>query len=303
MENLCGNELAAGTVLDDRYVIGKVIGSGGFGLTYLAYDTELERTVAIKEFFPKGVVIRRKDSTVIEPLTSFHAEEFGIGAEKFRNEAEIISELGDNTDIIKLYGTFRQNGTVYYVMEYVNGITISDYIKKYGKITEGQALYMAVNIAAAFGHIHSRNIIHRDLSPNNIMLTADGKVKLVDFGNARPFFSDSENSMTIALKHGYAPLEQYQRHGNQGPWTDIYSLGTVIYYALTLMVPNDPMTRLDNDKVFRRMLSDSSPHLAAVINKMSAIKISERYSCSSSLLKDLEHIKVKPQGFDIRIPL
>ena len=293
--------LTAGAVLDDRYVIGRVIGMGGFGITYLAYDTELEKTVAIKEFYPKGVVIRIMDSSDIEPITSFHAEEFKSGAEKFKNEAEILSGLGDNTDVIKVYGTFRQNGTIYYVMEYVHGITINEYTKRYGKINEGQALHTAVSIAVTFGHIHSKNVIHRDLSPNNIVFTVDGKVKLVDFGNARPFSTEAENSMTVALKHGYAPLEQYQHHGNQGPWTDIYSLGTVLYYALTLEAPNDPMTRLDNDNEFQRTISKTSPHLAAVINKMSAVKICERYQCSKSLLNDLEQIKVKPQGFNIRI--
>ena len=302
----CDNEirsvaLTAGAVLNDRYVIGKVIGTGGFGITYLAYDTELEKTVAIKEFYPKGVAIRRMDDPAIEPLTSFHAEEFKAGAEKFKNEAEILSGLGDNTDVIKVFGTFGENGTIYYVMEYVHGITINEYTQKYGKISEGQALHMAVSIAVTFGHIHSKNIIHRDLSPNNILLTADGKVKLVDYGNARHFFPEGENSMTVAVKHGYAPLEQYQRHGNQGPWTDIYSLGTVLYYALTLVSPNDPMTRLADDSEFQSLLSENSQHLAAVINKMSAVKISERYSCSSSLLEELEQIKIKPLGFDIRI--
>ena len=302
----CDNEirsvaLTAGAVLDDRYVIGKVIGIGGFGITYLAYDTESEKTVAIKEYYPKGAAIRRMDDPAIEPLTSFHAEEFREGAEKFKNEADILSGLGDNKDIIKVYGTFGQNGTMYYVMEYVHGITINEYIQDHGKINEGQAMHIASNIAVTFGHIHSRNIIHRDLSPNNILLTVDGKVKLVDFGNARSFFPDDENSMTVSLKHGYAPLEQYQHHGNQGPWTDIYSLGAVLYNALTLALPNDPMTRLDNDMEFQGLLSENSPHLAPVINRMSAVKIDERYSCSSSLLKDLEQIKVKPQGFDIHI--
>ena len=302
----CGREiesvpLKAGTSLDDRYVLGKVIGSGGFGITYLAYDAEREKTVAIKEYYPKGIAIRNLDDTGIEPLTSIHKAEFSTGAEKFGNEAEILSGLGDNTEVIKVYNTFRQNGTIYYVMEYVHGITINEYIVRYGKISEGQAWYTAQSIASAFGHIHSRNIIHRDLSPNNIMLTVDGKVKLVDFGNARPFFDEGENSMTVALKPGYAPLEQYQHYGNQGPWTDIYSLGTVLYYALTLMKPNDPMTRLDDDREFQEGLSGIDRRFAAVINKMSAVKITERYSCSGELLEALKTVKIKPQGFDIKL--
>lgn len=292
--------LTAGEALADRYVIGKTIGNGGFGITYLAYDTELEKTVAIKEYYPKNAAIRSADNVTLEPLTSLHEEEFSAGAERFRNEAEILSGLGDSTDVIRVYETFEQNGTIYYVMEYVHGITVAEYVRKHGSISEGQALYMAERVAGAFTHIHSRNVIHRDLTPNNIMLSIDGRVKLVDFGNARAFFYDGANSMTVALKPGYAPLEQYQHHGNHGPWTDIYSLGMVMYYALTLSVPDDPMTRLDDDREFQRGLSKLSSRLAAVIKKMTAVKTSERYSGSEDLLSALKALNIKPQEFEIR---
>lgn len=284
--------LTAGTVLADRYVIGKVIGSGGFGVTYLAYDTELEKSVAIKEYYPKNVALRGADNVTLEPLSSLQATEFELGREKFQREAEILSELKNETDVINIYNTFRQNGTIYYVMEYVHGITLAQYTKKYGKFSEGQALHTALSIASAFKCIHSRNIIHRDLSPNNVMITVDGQVRLVDFGNARPFIS-GENSMTVAVKHGYAPLEQYQHHGNHGPWTDIYSLGTVLYYALTLETPDDPMTRLDNDRGFQKGLAETAKQLGSVINKMSSVKANERYQSSEELLNDLNAVKVK----------
>lgn len=295
----CGEEmpstaLTAGSVLSDRYVIGKRIGSGGFGITYLAYDTDEEKTVAIKEYYPKNVVIRGADNVSIEPLTSLQEAEFSKGRERFENEAKILSQLREGTDVIKIFDTFRQNGTTYYVMEYVHGTTVSEYTAKKGKFSEGQALYTALHIASAFRCIHSRNIIHRDLSPENIMITIDGKVKLVDFGNARPFI-DGENSMTVALKHGYAPLEQYQHHGNHGPWTDIYSLGTVLYYALTLATPDDPMTRLDDDRDFQSGLAGIAPELGKIINKMAAVRISERYPDSDKLLSDLKAVKIKPQ--------
>lgn len=291
--------LAAGTVLDGRYVIEDVIGSGGFGIIYLAYDKASERKVAVKEFCPKGIAIRGIDKVSVEPIASFYSGDFQAGAEKFRNEAEILSQLDDNENVIKMYGIFMQNGTIYYAMEYVCGITISQYTSKHGKISEGQALHMAKCIASVFEHIHSKNIIHRDLSPNNIVLDTDGKVRLVDFGNARPFFKGGKNSMTVALKPGYAPLEQYQHHGDHGPWTDIYSLGTVLYYALTLKNPREPITRLDNDMEFQDGLSLVDPRLSAAINKMAAVRISERYSCCSELLADLESVQIKPQEFKV----
>ena len=290
--------LTAGVVLDDRYVIGKTIGSGGLGVTYLAYDTTLEKSVAIKEYYPKNVAVRAADNVTLEPLTSMQAAEFERGRENLEKEAEILSELGNETDIIKIFNTFRQNGTIYYVMEYVHGITLREYSKKYGKISEGQALHTALYIASAFSHIHSRGIIHRDLAPDNVMITVDGKVKLVDFGNARPF-GDGENSMTVALKQGYAPLEQYQHHGKHGPWSDIYSLGAVLYYGLTLKTPEDPMSRLDNDREFQSGLAELSGAFGAVINRMSSVKISQRYQSSEELLEALKAMGIKEEEFDI----
>lgn len=289
--------LHGGAVLADRYVIGKVIGCGGFGITYLAYDTEGERKVAIKEYYPKGVAIRGPDGVTIEPIMSIHMPDFENGRERFGNESELLSQLCGCSDVIKVYDTFAQNGTVYYAMEYVQGITVKEYTQQYGAIKEGQALYAALKIVSAFGHIHSRNIIHRDLSPNNIMIDYDGNIKLVDFGNARPFSFDGGNSMTVALKPGYAPLEQYQHYGKHGPWTDIYSLGAVLYHMLTLKNPDDPMSRFNDDSEFQEALSGINPQLAAVIGKMTALKIDGRYTESSKLLSDLNDIKIKPQKF------
>ena len=303
MECICGkavpDALSAGTALADRYVIGRVIGSGGFGITYLAYDTVREEKVAIKEYYPKGVAIRGLDGITIEPITSLHMPDFQSGRERFGNESEILSRLGNSTDVIKVYDTFEQNGTVYYAMEYINGITVKEYTQRYGKISEGQTLYAAMKIASAFGHIHRKNIIHRDLSPNNIMIDTDGSVKLVDFGNARPFSYDGDNSMTVALKPGYAPLEQYQHYGKHGPWTDIYSLGAVLYYGLTMNDPDDPMTRINDDSEFQGYLSKIDSKLSEVINKMTALNISDRYTESGELLSDLKNVSVKQQKFNI----
>ena len=293
--------LKAGTSLDDRYVIGRVIGAGGFGITYIAYDTEEERTVAIKEYYPKGVAVRGEDNFTIEPMASMQKEEFLLGMERFRNEAEILSALSRDTDVIKVFGTFLQNGTAYYVMEYVHGITIREYTEKYGKISEGQALYAVSEMAEVFKAIHGRSIIHRDISPNNVMLDINGRVRLVDFGNARQFASDGKNSMTVMLKPGYAPLEQYQHYGNQGPWTDIYSFGAVMYYALTLTSPEDPMTRLDDDREFRSKLEGVDAKLSGIINKMMSVKVSDRYSSGEELAADVREVSIAPQKFEITL--
>lgn len=302
MENFQKNDAAddalpAGTSLCERYVLGKVIGSGGFGITYLAYDTIDGKKIAVKEYYPKGVAVRSPDGYTIEPITSLHKSDFQKGMDSFINESEILSRLNGNTDVINVYDTFEQNGTAYYAMEYINGITLKEYVRRYGKTSEGQALYAAVKISSAFEHIHKKNIIHRDLSPNNIMIDIDGSVKLVDFGNARPFSYEDDNSMTVKLKPGYAPLEQYQHYGKHGPWTDIYSLGAVMYYMLTANDPRDPMTRFNNDSEFCNALSGISAQLAAVIKKMTAIKIEDRYTQSAELLSDLNSVPIPKQSF------
>lgn len=287
--------LAMGTALNDRYVIGKVIGSGGFGIIYLAYDTDSERKVAVKEYFPAGTAVRIPDRITIDAISYRYEEDFKKGRERFFNETEILLHLG--SDIIKVYDVFAANGTVYYAMEYVDGLSVAEYTKKYGKISAEQALFAALKITSAFSLIHEKNIIHRDLSPDNIMITVDGDVRIVDFGNARPFSYDGENSITVALKPGYAPLEQYRHYGSQGPWTDIYSLGAVLYYALTLNDPCDPMTRMEDDSEFRAGLSPINTQLAAIIRKMLEIKPDDRYADDRELLSDLQNVKLTAKKF------
>lgn len=289
--------LAMGTALNDRYVIGRVIGSGGFGIIYLAYDTDAERRVAVKEYFPVGIAVRIPDRFTIDAISYRYEEDFKKGRERFFYETEILSHLGGSTDVIKVYDVFAANGTVYYVMEYIDGLSVAEYTKKYGKISAEQALFAALKISSAFTLIHEKNIIHRDLSPDNIMITTDGNVRVVDFGNARPFSYDEENSFTVALKPGYAPLEQYQHYGKYGPWTDIYSLGAVLYYALTLKNPCDPMTRMDDDSELRAELAPVHSQLAVIISKMVEIKPDNRYADDRELLSDLENVQLAAKQF------
>lgn len=289
--------LAKGTVLNDRYVLGGVIGNGGFGIIYLAYDTECERKVAIKEYFPLGLAVRIPDRVTIDSISFRQEKDFRKGRESFINESELLLKLGGSIDAVKVYDVFTANGTAYYAMEYVDGLTIAQYTKIHGKITSGQALFAAEKISSAFTFIHDRNIIHRDLSPDNIMITKDGNVRIVDFGNARPFSYDEENSLTVALKPGYAPLEQYQHYGSQGPWTDIYSLGAVLFFALTLANPQDPMTRIEDDSEFRAGLSLMDRQLAGIISKMTAIKTDERYADGAEVLADLKKVRIAVEKF------
>lgn len=289
--------LAAGTVLKDRYLLGKIIGKGGFGITYLSYDTKLDKTVAVKEYFPIGTAVRTSDNTEVEVLASEQRQVFLERMEKFESEAKLISGFEGKADIIKVFDAFKANGTAYCVMEFVNGVTLKQYIQDNGKISGAQAVYILKKILASLAILHKSSVLHRDISPENIMLDINGGVKLIDFGSARQLSNEGEDSLSVILKPGFAPMEQYQRKGNQGPWTDLYALGLSIYYALTLKIPEDPMTRLDNDDVFLKGLEELSPELRRIIKKSAEVKKNDRYSCAEDMLGELEKCGIKEEGF------
>ena len=250
----CGQEqisdpttLASGSVLQGRYAVGRVIGKGGFGITYLAYDIKHEEKIAIKEYYPYGIALRSPETTVVSVTSEETADVFKKGAEKFYDEARLVAAFNGNPSIVSVYDFFYENDTVYYTMEYLEGMTLKDYVDKNGVITAGQAVLVAERISSALMTAHSSNILHRDISPDNIMICNDGKIKLLDFGAARQVVANASQSLLVILKQGVAPLEQYQKKGRQGPWTDIYSLVATLYYAMTKDIPDDPMSRFEDD--------------------------------------------------------
>ncbi len=291
--------LAIGTVLKGRYLIGKTIGKGGFGITYLSYDIKGDRTVAVKEYFPRGMTVRASDNLSVEVLASEQADAFNEGKEKFSSEAVMLSQVNNWPEIIGVYDVFDENGTAYFVMEFVNGITLKEYILSNGVITANQAVYILKKLLPSLNILHSRNIIHRDITPENIMLCLNGDVKLIDFGSARRFSEDTEDNYSVILKPGFAPLEQYQRNGNQGAWTDIYSLALSLYYGMTLNIPYDPMTRLDDDTPFRRALEAIPENLREIISKSANVRKEDRYTAVKELIDDVEKCGIEEKDFKI----
>lgn len=289
--------IAAGTLLKNRYVIGRVIGIGGFGITYLAYDIQEENVIAVKEYYPHGVAVRIEDNLTVEPLGSANAEFFHQGIQKFLHEGKYIAMFSAAAEVMGIYDAFEENGTAYYVMEHFNGITLKAYTDKYGRISPQQAVWIAQRISRTFAVIHNGGIIHRDVSPDNIMLCRNGGVKLIDFGAARSF-AENDNGLSVMLKAGFTPLEQYQRSGKQGAWTDIYSLGVSLYFALTLCMPQDPMSRLDDDSDFARQLSHLPDKLTALITRACAVRAKERYQSADELLQALAQCGAAPSGFE-----
>ena len=240
------------TILAGKYLIGNAIGEGGFGITYIGMDLNLEVRVAIKEYYPQGAAVRdcrTNDSTVWSYSKSTQVF-FEEGREKFINEAKTIAKFRNVPEIVGVIDFFRENQTAYIVMEYLDGQTLKQYLKATGgKITADELLRMMKPLISSLGKIHSQGLIHRDISPDNIMLMKDGSIKILDFGGARDFASQNGKSMSVLVKHGYAPEEQYRSQGDQGPWTDVYALCATMYRCITGEIPPNALDRLYQDEL------------------------------------------------------
>ncbi|MEY8391614.1 FHA domain-containing protein [Lachnospiraceae bacterium] len=216
-----------------QYYLGDVLGSGGFGITYLAWDNKYRRRVAVKELFPRYAAARNRQNGHIT-ASEAHLRQFLHVKKRFCQEAQALYELRDVPEIIDVYHLFEENGTAYYVMEYLEGRDLKKYIGECGRIPWTQMVKPLTMILRALHALHRKNLIHRDISPDNIFFRKDGGAKLIDFGSARSMNTDQ---MTKILKERFAPYEQFEDYGNQGPWTDIYSLSITIYYALSGVLP------------------------------------------------------------------
>lgn len=287
--------LAAGSVLLGKYIVGKVIGKGGFGITYLAYDIKNEKKVAIKEYYPSALAARGGDGCTVVMTDSEEAAVFKNGIEKFYEEASLVSRFNGNPAIVSVYEFFYENDTAYFVMELLDGCTLKSYIAKYGVLSPEEALFIADNVSGALIIAHSINVLHRDISPDNIMICRDGNIKLIDFGAARQVLADNPKSMSVILKQGFAPLEQYQKRGKQGPWTDIYSFGATLYYALTQDCLDDPMTRMDDDAEFLSNKYDIEGQLWKIIEHSLELRIADRYQDAFELRNALRKINYAPK--------
>ena len=282
--------LAPGSILLGKYIVGKTIGKGGFGITYLAYDITTGKKAAIKEFYPYGLAVRTAGNPTVAVTTSENASVFKSGAERFYEEAKLVSRFNGNPNIVAVHEFFYENDTVYFSMEYLSGHTLKQHIQKQGTLNAGQALFIAQNVSNALMAAHSASVLHRDISPDNIMLCSNGEVKLIDFGAARQVVAEHSQSFSVILKPGFAPLEQYKKKGNQGPWTDIYSLGSTLYYALTGDIPEDPMTRLDDEDCFAENKFNINGELWGIIVKATMLRIPDRYQDIFQLRKDLNGV-------------
>jgi len=240
-------QLRPGLTLKGHYLLGKVLGYGGFGTTYLAWDETMRRTVAIKEYLPTVFATRGTERTMVTVYAGAKAEQFEKGRKQFLEEARKLARFTGHDSIVGVYDFFEENGTAYIVMEYLDGETLTEYLRRERRMTFEAALRVMVPVLKALQEVHKEGIIHRDIAPDNIRITKDGKVKLLDFGAAREASINHSHSLSVIYKPGYAPEEQYQSRGEQGPWTDVYALAATFYRMITGTKPAPALERLVSD--------------------------------------------------------
>ncbi|MBQ9157131.1 MAG: protein kinase [Eubacterium sp.] len=310
------NQLALPTnwVLKNRYIAGKILGAGGFGITYKSFDIKHQRICAIKEYVPLENASRNKGDMSLNPTSSSRRELFEYGKKKFLDEADTLKKLQEIADVVKIYDCFSENGTAYFVMEYLDGSNLNAVRRQAGgRLPYHLAYKVILEAVTCMEEIHSKgNIFHRDISPENIMITRDNHVKVIDFGTAKYIHGKKSQNLSVVLKPGYAPPEQYTSSGKQGAFTDVYAMASTFYYILTgKKVPSAP-DRLDPDGENRRVvpleeysfLGEEYAQLTIVLDNALKVNAKERTQTMKAFAQELiqyneyweTHVKGKKSG-------
>ncbi len=282
------------TLLHDRYLIGRVLGKGGFGITYVALDMRSNYRVAVKEYMPTDYSARSGSLTVMPYSDDKSRFVFQHGKEKFVDEAKTLAKLRNDPIVVDVLDFFDENNTAYLVMEFLDGNDLKKMAKDRGGVLDPE--YMKVvflTVASSLAEIHNQGLLHRDLSPDNIFICNDGRIKLIDFGAARNYVNTQSSGMSILLKVGYAPPEQYSRTGHHGPWTDVYAL-CATFYTLVSGRPLTDTTMLSEQGLptLKELGIQVSDTISAVIAKGMQPDEKKRYQNFMQLLNDIDADKV-----------
>lgn len=275
--------LPPGYMLRNRYYIGEPLGHGGFGITYIAWDTQKNFRVAVKELFPAHEIIRDENRHTTRIVPGREAN-FRKVFDCFQKEAQMLIQLQEQEGVVHLYHFFEENNTAYYVMEYLDGEDLRNYLKRNGTFRWEALSPHLFTILNAMDQLHSTGLIHRDISPDNIFLTRDGGVRLIDFGSVRAY--QGADHFTTFVKHSFAPWEQYLTDGKQGPWTDIYALSVTVYYSLSGVLPPPATARRMGEPVkpLGQLCPNVPPHVVQAIERGMAVDISQRCKNVQELL-------------------
>jgi serine/threonine protein kinase len=274
----CENALPVGTrVLE--FEVERLLGEGGFGIVYLARDDTLHRRVALKEYLPSAFASRGSGLTVHVTSTR-HEETFRVGLKSFINEARLLAQF-DHPALVKVYRFWEANGTAYMVMPFYDGLTFKQSVQRDGAPDEARLKTLLGQLLEALEVLHGANCVHRDVAPDNVLMLASNKPVLLDFGAARQVISDRSQALTVILKPGYAPIEQYAEIAGlkQGPWTDIYALAGVAHYAIMGVPPPPSIARTVVDEYVpleRAAAGRYSPEFLRAIDRALAVRPENR---------------------------
>lgn len=280
------------TILRDQYLIGKVLGQGGFGITYLGLDLVLHKKVAIKEFLPSMLATRGEDHTSVVPFSGSQEQFFRQGLQSFIGEARSVAHFSRNVNIVNVNNYFEANNTGYMVMDYLEGMPLSGLVvKRGGSLPLRETFLILFPILEALGEVHKMGIYHRDISPQNIIITTNNIPVLIDFGAARQIIGEQSYSLDVVLKHGYSPLEQYTSRGKIGPWSDVYACGATLYYMITGKVPPPSVDRIEKDELIPPSQISGlriSEEIDDALLTALAVRSSDRYQSVDELKRALE---------------
>ncbi len=293
--------LQPGTLLNkNKYIVGEKAGQGGFGITYKAWDTSLQRVVAIKEFFPLSMVARSEGQKEVVVFSSKRESDYARHLERFRREAKIMSLFTDSINCIKTYDIFEENKTAYIVMEYCDAPTLKTYVKERNGelLPESEVVEIIAQVLSGLQEIHAKGVYHLDIALDNIFIKKREekvKVTIYDFGAARLEKNLKRGiEEEIILKPGFAPPEQYKKNGKIGPWTDIYAVGANLYYLLTGVVPLEATDREHEDVMEEpAQLNLVSPAINNATLRAMALSTELRYRNARDFLEDLKKEKVR----------
>lgn len=241
--------LKPGTIIGGKYIVGKALSYGGYTVTYIGMDAEKNRKVMIKEYLPSDFSTRSEGDTEVTIYSGDACEQFEQGLTTFLNEANRIGQLHNTQGIMRVYDCVAENDTGYVISEYLEGKTLKQIMEEGKRFPVQEAKEFVCRILEGLRQVHPLNIIHCDISPETILVTNTGEIKLLDFGATRYVTTANSKSLAIILKQGFAPEEQYRSRGERGPWTDVYALGAVMYYMITGVVPVESVDRALMDEL------------------------------------------------------